>query len=523
MNFEQWLAAKGFELNSLTPKQESALRADFDAQQTKTVKAPVATESHSLPVAKHATESTVSPFQKEMDEIERESKRKSEISRITLEAMKQHTCNPEKVEQLRKLGEAAAADRNLSVQQFQLDMLRAERFDGQLVYAKSTPEVTPKMIEAALCMSAQRNEGIEKTFDERTLQMANDRFRHGMSLCDLLMHAAKQNSGFRGSHRDVLGMCRAAFNKRGANQDYLASVGPSTIDVDGILSNIANKFLTTSFMFIEQSWREIAAIRSVKDFKQITTYRMTSDTEFEKVNPSGEIKHGTLGETPYTNQAETYGKLLGFSRNDIINDDLGAFTGAASHLARGAGDKFNKVFWLEWLDDSTFFPTDKSLANYDDGATDSVLSLAGLENADAIFAAQTKEDGSPLGAMPAILLVPRGLQATAKTLMSATGLMGGSTTNAPNSNPWAGMFNVVSSLYLGNSAITGYSTTAWYLLANPMDIPGIEVVFLNGIQTPTVETGEFDFDRLGYAIRAYFDFGCNKQEYRCGVKLKGAA
>jgi hypothetical protein len=65
--------------------------------------------------------------------------------------------------------------------------------------------------------------------------------------------------------------------------------------------------------------------------------------------------------------------------------------------------------------------------------------------------------------------------------------------------------------------------TAWYLLADPNNVAAIEVAFLDGVETPIVETSEFDFDRLGIAMRAYMDWGCNKQEYRAGVKLKGAA
>ena len=64
-----------------------------------------------------------------------------------------------------------------------------------------------------------------------------------------------------------------------------------------------------------------------------------------------------LGELPYTNQVEQFGKVLGIDRPDIINDDLGAFTGAAAELSRGAGDALNEVFWTQWLDDAAFFPT----------------------------------------------------------------------------------------------------------------------------------------------------------------------
>lgn len=37
-------------------------------------------------------------------------------------------------------------------------------------------------------------------------------------------------------------------------------------------------------------------------------------------------------------------------------------------------------------------------------------------------------------------------------------------------------------------AITNYSTTHWFLLADPMDLPTIEVAFLNGQEMPFVET-----------------------------------
>jgi hypothetical protein len=77
--------------------------------------------------------------------------------------------------------------------------------------------------------------------------------------------------------------------------------------------------------------------------------------------------------------------------------------------------------------------------------------------------------------------------------------------------------------YLANSNYTGYSAVAWYMLADPNDIPVIETAFLDGVEMPTVETVELDADRLGVAMRAWWDFGCNKQEYRGALKLKGEA
>ena len=46
----------------------------------------------------------------------------------------------------------------------------------------------------------------------------------------------------------------------------------------------------------------------------------------------------------------------------------------------------------------------------------------------------------------------------------------------------------------------------------------MEVCFLNGQQSPTVESAEADFNVLGVQFRGYHDWGCAKKEYRGAVK-----
>jgi hypothetical protein len=89
-------------------------------------------------------------------------------------------------------------------------------------------------------------------------------------------------------------------------------------------------------------------------------------------------------------------------------------------------------------------------------------------------------------------------------------------------NVFAGRYRPEVSAYVGNTAFGG-SQNAWYLLSDPNDLATIEVVFLNGQQTPVIEEAEADFDTLGIAMRGYFDFGVAKQEWRAGVKSKGIA
>ena len=107
----------------------------------------------------------------------------------------------------------------------------------------------------------------------------------------------------------------------------------------------------------------------------------------------------------------------------------------------------------------------------------SALTMQGLELADNKFAEQTTPEGNPLGLNLSILLVPRAKRVTASDLMASTKKITGENSTLPDSNPWEGMYQIVSSVYLQNAAMGGlYSNVAWYNLCNPADLP---------VQTPT--------------------------------------
>jgi hypothetical protein len=239
------------------------------------------------------------------------------------------------------------------------------------------------------------------------------------------------------------------------------------------------------------------------------------------VAPGGELKHGTLGEEKYTNKADTYGLLLSIDRRDIINDDLGAITTVPRKLGRGSGLKINDVFWSIFLDNASFFTAG---ANNFLSGSDTALSIDGLTKAEKAFLEQVDPEGKPLGVMPAMLLVPTGLSAMS-TMLFRSAEIRDTTSNVkyPVANPHANKFRAEVSRYLSNSQYTGASDKAWYLLAEPADLPVIETAFLNGQESPTIETAEADFNVLGIQMRGYHDFGVALQDARGAIKSKGEA
>jgi len=393
-----------------------------------------------------------------------------------------------------------------------LQVLRASRPKAPAVHFRDNT-VNAAVLQAACLMSAGL-QNAEQEIDEATLEAADRRYRGSIGLQELLLEAAWANGYTGRNFRDARAVLRFAFRP-----DLQA--GFSTIDIGGILSNVANKFLLEGFFSVERVWRNICAIRNVSDFKTVTSYRLIGKDQYEVVAPGGELKSGTLGNETYSNKADTYGLILSIDRRDIINDDLGAITTVPRKLGRGSGLKINDVFWATFLANTNFFKTANK--NYLEGA-DTALSIDGLTKAEVNFMDQVDSDGKPVGVMPAILLVPTALSALGTQLFKSMELRDTTaSTKYPVNNPHQGKFRVEVSRYLSNSSYTGYSSKAWYLLADPNDLPVIEVAFLNGQESPTIETAEADFSVLGVQLRGYHDFGAALQDPRAGTRCKGEA
>ncbi|MGE0606556.1 MAG: hypothetical protein AB7O62_05455 [Pirellulales bacterium] len=408
--------------------------------------------------------------------------------------------------------EAQAIRDGWNEQRTELEALRLTRPSAPAVHSVDNT-VTGAVLEAA-CMLTAGLTNLNAAFEPQTLDLASRRYRGGIGLQELLLEAAWANGYTGRNFRDSRSVLRFAFGRG-------IEAGFSTIDIGGILSNVANKFLLEGFFSVERAWRNICAVRNVSDFKAVTSYRLIGKDQYELVAPGGELKHGTLGNEQYTNKADTYGLVLSIDRRDIINDDLGAITTVPRKLGRGSGLKINDVFWTIFLANSGFFTVGNK--NYLVGA-DTALSIDGLTKSEVAFMDQVDGDGKPIGIMPAILLVPTALSALGSQLFKSLELRD-TTANAkfPVANPHQGKFRVEVSRYLANAVYTGNSAKAWYLLAEPNDLPVIEVAFLNGQESPTIETADADFNVLGVQMRGYHDFGVALQDARGGVKAKGEA
>jgi hypothetical protein len=515
MDFDAWLVKHGWDAAKITDAQKKDLKAAWEADPAGGKK-PDATPAPA-PAPTPAPAPAAAPIQggartefARIDEEAAEYRRRQAVEELALGYFRG---NPGRIDEIKAIA-TEAIDKRWNLRDTELALVRGARMtapDPGRAQAPAPPQSLE--LEAGLALAGGLTKP-ESHYSAEVLERASRRFRHGLGLGELIVVTARA-AGWTGHtlRSDIHGALIAAFGPSRLEAAF------STVDIGGILSNVANKFLLDGFMAVERTWRNICAVRNVPDFKTATSYRLIGKDQYELVGPAGEIKHGTLGEEPFTNKADTYALMLGISRRDMINDDLGAITTVPKKLGRGSGSKINDIFWTVFLNNGAFFAAGNK--NYLAGA-DTALSIDGLTKMEALFMDQVDADGKPTGIMPAILLVPTALSATGTQLFKSLEIRDTTaTTKYPVANPHVGKFRNEVSRYLANAKYPGNSAKAWYLLADPNDLPVVEIAFLDGKEAPTIETAEADFNLLGIQMRGYHDFGVALQDPRGGVKAKG--
>ncbi len=507
MTFEQWVEARGFVANDLNEAQRTSMRAMFEAGGGERDGGAVATA---------------------LDE--REGGDADVVARLRADA----AAEVKRIADVRRICAGSHADIETSAiadgwdgSRTELEVLRAERpkLAGGGV-RRNGDATSVRALEAALCLSAGLPEKrVGGWFDQRTMEAAHSRDFRGAGLHALFFETIRASGGHATLGRVDNETIRAAFAADRRLIEAAGSAGGSgsfsTISLSGILSNVATKAMLAAYEAVESAVSFFCAETDVNDFKEFTRYRLTGAGLFEKVGPDGELKHATLTEEAYTNRVETFGRMISLTRQMIINDDLGAFLQIPRIIGRMSALKREEaVFELLLSNPATFFSVGNK--NFISGV-DTALSIDSLTLGEQKFLDQTDADGRPILVSPAVLLVPTSLKVPAQQLMTETRVNETTVASKPKpaSNPHVGKWKPVASPYLNSQSLVGSSALAWYLFANPADIAAMEIAYLRGKRTPTIESGETSFNTLGMQWRGYFDFGVAMQDKRAAVKSKG--
>lgn len=317
--------------------------------------------------------------------------------------------------------------------------------------------------------------------------------------------------------RDIL--ASEGVRVRGLSRDELATRAlHSTSDFPLILSNVTNKTLRAAYETAPRTFAPIARRTTVADFRDVHRLQLGEAPQLEKVNESGEYKRGTLGEAQEKYRIETFGKVIGITRQVLINDDLDAFTRVPALFGTAAATLESDVVWgvitanAAMADGKALFHA----GHNNIAATGVKLDVAGLAKARTAMSLQKGLDGKTvLNIRPAFLVVPTSLELEAEQLLAQNIVPAKSTDVVPGS---LRSLTVISEPRLD----PGTGALPWYLMASPAAIDTIEYAYLEGQEGVAMET-RMGFDVDGMEIRARLDFGAKAIDWRGLYKNPGVA
>lgn len=321
----------------------------------------------------------------------------------------------------------------------------------------------------------------------------------GHSLVELARESL-QREGLQANFGDNMELARQAIN--------------STSTFPAIMSNLANKSVMTGFNEAETTFQIWAGKGSNRDFKEAARVALSEAGNLELVPEGGQFPHDSLGEASARTKVATYGKLFSLTRQAIINDDLGLFSKIATKYGSAAKRLVNKMVYaqltgnVKMQDNIALFDTKHGNV----AGTGEVLSVKAIAKAITAMRRQKGITGdATLNITPKYLVVPPELEMTAYQIVNSTAAVDG--VNSGVINPYKGRFVVVADAELTDP-------DAWYLVADASQHDTIEVTYLNGVETPRLETRQgFDVDGIEYKVA--FDVGVDAIDFRGVFKNAG--
>jgi len=303
--------------------------------------------------------------------------------------------------------------------------------------------------------------------------------------------------------------------------------GQTTSDFPSILENIANKLLVAGYNESEATYRQWCYIDDVPDFKSKSILGLSNLSILEEVPEGDDFNEYTLSEQKETVQAKTYGNIVSFTRQAIINDDLNAFARVAFLLGQAALRTVNRLAVIKLLANANTAYNSNALtstenANLVEGTaydpTTTEKAKAGLNAMKKTMRVQTGQKGEILNVVPSIVLAGPTAEDYVLEAISDTSKV--DMAQEPN-RALRGLTPVIEP-YLEDTTITGNSATAMYMFTNPMVIPVIVAAFLNGNENPYLER-KTEFCDDGFKTKGRHDVGIGQNDHRGIVASTGIA
>ena len=370
-----------------------------------------------------------------------------------------------------------------------MDELRVAILEAR---ATETPAIGGRVDE-----KAQRGDMIDAMVDGLALRV-------GAKLENAHADAEK----YRHASLVAIGNALLSESERSFDPSTVAERSLLTGDFPLLLQSVGARVLTAEFEAQTGTFKAWMKEVDVPDFRVMTDLTATvGGGRLDKTLENGDLKELSANEKAESWKIETFGNKFVLTRQMIINDDLGNFTGIIQTFGRMAMTTANGIAY-------DLLQNKGDYANYKmaDGSgiwiagrnntTDAVLSSEALSAGRLKMSKHLSIDGkTPLNIVPKYLVVSPALEVTAMEILGALSKIGTDNVNVPNVNKNAYVLIVDPEIE---------SDTAWYLLA---DYRTLKMGYLAGTnRSPVTKMNDSTIARTTY--EGVFDLGVTVEDYR---------
>ena len=438
------------------------------------------------------------------------------------------------------LGEALAADR-----------ARAREIRAMVAAARLDPAVADGMIDDGTTVADAKGKLFDMiaAADPQTMALGERRApnaapaRVTLDAVDKFVQGAElalmAKIGLAGGERNEFSslrlgeLARMSLSRRGIDRtftDQMQMIGAafrptmaggmhSTSDFGNILANVANKSLLKAYEETEDTFQIWTAKGRASDFKLQTRVGINLFPSLGKVLPGAQYNYATVGDRKATAIISTYGNLFAVTRQAIINDDLDLLDGIPKDMGRAAKRTIGNLVYAILTDNAALADGIALFhASHGNLGTAAAPATASFEEARMKMARQKDPDSiaTALNIRPAYILAPVAVGGRANVVVkSETEILSGQA-NSKVPNSVQGLAQVITDARLDDA-----STTAWYMAADPARFDTIEVLYLDGVETPTLENKDgWSIDGTEFKVR--MDAGVAVLDYRGLLKNAGS-
>ena len=292
-----------------------------------------------------------------------------------------------------------------------------------------------------------------------------------------------------------------------------------TTDFSALVGGTLSRRLRIAYEENQPSYR-IWARRApnAPDFRAQDIVQASALPYLLQTNESGEFKYGPISDGKVSYALLTYGRIIGVSRQLLINDDLRALERITTGYAASAARLENRVAYAQLTANPTM-PDGTALFHANHGnlaGAGAVISATTLGAGRTAMRLQKGLQSEELGLTPAFLIVPATQEQLAYQWTSSNYVPARTTdTNEFRQGGRTAVEPVVEAI------LDGVSTTAWYLAASNAQVDTVEYTYLDGAEGVQLSSRP-GFTVDGMEFKANLDFVAAPIDHRGLYKNPGA-